>query len=114
MKLLGKHYEQLVTDHLESHHYTIIIRNYQARVGEIDIIALSPDNTICFIEVRYRSSEHFGGAIESITHVKQQRLIKTAQYFLTENSQWRDCATRFDFFATNGKKLLWIEHAFYT
>ena len=43
-------------------------------------------NDIVFIEVRYRSSEYFGGAIESITEKKQARVLATAeQYLQTRN-----------------------------
>ncbi len=73
-------------------------------------------NTLVFIEVRYRSSAAFGGALESITAAKQEKIMLAAQYFLQENRQWQKNDCRFDVMAYNGNHTLrdfhWLKHAF--
>ncbi len=41
--------------------YTIIARNYYGKHGEIDIIAVTPDNTtlVFFVEVKTRKSKSY-------------------------------------------------------
>ena len=47
---LGKFGEDLAVSYLTSHGYRILQRNFKARYGELDIIAIH-DNTLIFIEV---------------------------------------------------------------
>ena len=46
-------------------------KNQHSRLGEIDII-MKDNDTFVFIEVKYRSSTLFGGAISAISSQKQQ------------------------------------------
>ena len=71
---------------------------------------------LAFIEVRYRSSTTFGGALESITPAKQDKIMLTAQCFLQQHRQWQNNACRFDVIAYNGSHSVqdfhWLQHAF--
>lgn len=49
-------------------------------VGELDLVALEGE-TLCFIEVRSTSSDRWGGALASVTHRKQRRIIRAAQWY---------------------------------
>ena len=61
-------------------------RNYHfSRYGEIDIIALDK-NTLCFIEVKTRSSNAFGAPLEAITRTKLDKIRKSALSYL-QNSK---------------------------
>jgi putative endonuclease len=60
---------------------TIVARNFRTRFGEIDLIARDA-GTLVFVEVRMRSSTHFGGAIESIGATKRSRLKAAARGYL--------------------------------
>ena len=60
---------------------TIVARNFRTRFGEIDVIA-KDGSTLVFVEVRMRSSERFGGALESITAQKRARMIAAARGYL--------------------------------
>lgn len=60
--------------------YRILERNYKARYGEIDIVALS-HNTLVFVEVKTRSSFDYGNPLEAITPWKLKTLIKTAEFY---------------------------------
>jgi len=90
----GKISEAQAAVFLESRGYQILFRNYKAQGAEIDIIAREKD-TICFIEVKSRSSDRFGSPQEAVTSAKQQKISRAASMFLQENDlQDRSC--RFD------------------
>ncbi len=48
----GRLGEDIACDYLKSKGYSIIRRNYRAKIGEIDIVAKSPDRTLVFVEVK--------------------------------------------------------------
>ncbi|HEY0720354.1 MAG TPA: YraN family protein [Gammaproteobacteria bacterium] len=79
----GAQAEQAACDHLSAQGLRLHARNYHCRSGEIDLIMRDGD-TLVFVEVRYRSSTRFGGAAASIDMAKQQKLIRAAQTFLSE------------------------------
>ena len=107
----GKMAEQRACDFLNQQGLTTITRNFRCRYGEIDLIMQDQD-TMIFVEVRYRHSQSFGGAIHSISRQKQQRLITTAHHFLEHHTATPDLACRFDLCALNSTELTWIPNAF--
>lgn len=90
----GKFGEDLAGRHLKKMGYQVICRNYRTRFGEIDIIAKDRD-TIVFVEVKSRRTSTFGNPKYSITRAKQEKISKTALYYLKENDQ-SNCRARFD------------------
>ena len=95
----GKFGEDLAGRYLKKMGYQVICRNYRTRFGEIDIIAKDAD-TIVFVEVKSRRTSTFGHPKYSITHKKQERISKTALYYLKENNQ-SNCRARFDVVTIN-------------
>ncbi len=89
-------------------------KNYRCKLGEIDLIMQHAD-TLVFIEVRLRSHQAFASAAESVTIRKQQKIIKTAQYYLQEHRLMDKVNCRFDViaFSDNGAPE-WIKDAFST
>ena len=67
---------------LASRGYTIQASNVRFPVGEIDIVARD-GQTLCFVEVRSRSSSRWGGPLETIQAQKRRRLIRAAQWYLS-------------------------------
>lgn len=110
---------QLAENHadnwLRSQKVKILTRNFHSRWGEIDIIAIDKP-ALCFIEVRYRKSSHFGTAAESVTFKKQQRIIKTAQAYLHQDQTHANKAARFDVLSLSGDlenpEIDWYKNAF--
>ena len=85
-KETGNYGEIQASNYLVKKGYTIIARNYYGKHGEIDIIAVTPDNTtLVFVEVKTRKSKLFGYAAESIDKKKIQSIIRTAENFMFEN-----------------------------
>lgn len=92
-----------------------IDKNYLTKLGEIDLIML--DNEILvFIEVRFRKNTLFGSSLDTVDFKKQQKIIKTAQLFLDEFSQYDDFSCRFDVIAIDKslkyENISWIQEAF--
>ncbi len=80
---LGVSAEYQAAEFLKAQGYKILARNYRSKLGEIDIIALEKD-TICFVEVKSRTSDRFGLPQEAITYVKRKKIAQTALGFLRE------------------------------
>lgn len=100
-KILGNQGEQLVSDWLEQQQFTILARNFQTRLGEVDIIASKAD-VVAFVEVKTRNVEYFPIS-QTVTFAKQQRIIKAAKQFILTN-QLRDKVFRFDVATVNYEK----------
>ena len=89
----GEDAEQACCDHLKRQGLRLIEKNYHCRLGEIDIIMLDK-KTLVFVEVRFRKNNLFGDGLESITPAKQNKLRKTAELYLQQNSKYKNA--RFD------------------
>jgi len=76
--------EDAATDFLRSHGYRILERNYRCKCGEIDIIA-EQDGTLCFIEVKSRSSLAYGFPAEAVNRTKQKHITRVATHYLQTN-----------------------------
>ena len=113
----GKAAEAIACDHLEKNGLQLIDKNFNSRYGEIDLIMRHKDSLV-FIEVRYRKSLDYGGALASVTPTKQQKIIKTALYYMQK--QGREFNARFDVIAITGAignsnqqlSIEWIQNAF--
>jgi putative endonuclease len=107
---LGREAEARAEAMLLAQGLTLVQRNYRCRGGEIDLI-MRDGGTLVFVEVRYRRSERFGGAIASIDRRKQARLTAAAGYYLQRHPSPLPC--RFDVVAIGaGDRVDWIRNAF--
>jgi len=66
-----------------------VARNYRGHRGEIDII-LQDGNTLVFVEVRYRKNNFYGNGLESVTTQKQQRILRTAQEYMQNETKLKN------------------------
>ncbi len=94
-RLQGQVIEALAAEYLRQRGITIVETNMTCRHGEIDIIARQ-DQTLIFVEVRYRRRPQFGSGAETVTWGKQQKLVKTAQVYLQEKHLTNSVNCRFD------------------
>ena len=117
---LGEITESLACEYLETKGFKLIERNYHCRFGEIDLI-MKHNDSLVFIEVRYRHSNNFGSGAESITASKQSKLIKTASAYLQQHAKLNKHPARFDVVSITGSietnninkiDFDWIENAF--
>jgi putative endonuclease len=87
-----------------------VCRNYRCKQGELDLI-MTDQQTLVIIEVRYRKTDQYGSAVESVTRAKQSRIIAATHSYLS--SQNADRPIRFDVVAISGNgKVEWIQNAF--
>ncbi len=93
---IGKRAESLAVQFLKGKNWQIIAQNYRHRQTEIDIIA-QEQNTIVFVEVKYRKSSAFGHPEEAVNIQKQNRIITCATHFILHNNIENDI--RFDIVA---------------
>lgn len=80
---------------LKKNGYRILDRNFRARFGEIDIVAMD-NGVIVFVEVRTKKAgSMFGRPGESIDMGKQRRITLAAEEYLTSRGK-ADHPARFD------------------
>lgn len=72
--------EEIATEFLTKKGYQIIDRNFRKGYGEIDIVSIH-GNILVFVEVKTRSTNLYGGAIEAISYSKLKSLIRTCEYY---------------------------------
>lgn len=115
-QLRGRQAEAAALAVLQDEGYRLLQCNFHCRLGEIDLITLSPQQLLVFTEVRWRSSDDYGGALASVTPAKQKRLRAAAAVFLSRHPVHQSRFTRFDVMAWSGLppswQLDWIRGAF--
>ena len=85
--------EALAAEYLRQRGCRLAAHSYHCRFGEIDLIAWDGD-VLCFVEVKTRSNTDMGLPREYVTPNKQERLRKTAAWYLMVKDL--DCPARFD------------------
>lgn len=89
----GNHGEDFVATWLINRGFSILARNYQTRLGEVDIIA-TKDDVVAFIEVKTRTSPQFP-ITSTITRTKQRRITRAATAYILSKGI-RNKVLRFD------------------
>ena len=116
---LGTWGETKVEQYLKEKGYEILVRGYQTRQGEIDLIAKKPPY-LAFVEVKLRKDNQFASAMESVTRAKQKKIILAALSYLMESGMQQELQPRFDVaevYAPLGEKtvqpeIFYLENAF--
>ncbi|WP_423840167.1 YraN family protein [Vibrio mytili] len=110
---IGNQYESLAKQFLQRQGLRFLEQNFLTKVGEIDLI-FQQDETIVFVEVKYRNNDRYGSAAEMVTYSKMRKLVKTAQIWLSRQKQSiHTIDYRFDVIAiqNNGRDINWIQNA---
>ena len=109
---LGQRGEAAAARFLRRRGYKIIARGDRHRRGELDLVAVDPDRTIVFVEVKTRKSADAGHPSEAVDANKQRRLTRLAVGFLKRHGLL-EYPARFDVVAVTwppGKRSPKIEH----
>lgn len=100
---------------LEAHGLSYLASNFRCRYGEIDLV-MQEDAALIIVEVRYRRRDSFMDPSESITRAKQQRIARTAAFFLQKNRRRGEPPIRFDVVSLTGPlgdlRIRWLRGAF--
>lgn len=112
----GLIFEQLAQQWLNKAGLKSLEQNFNCRYGEIDLIMLD-QGTLCFIEVKYRKNNAFGGTAYSIPLSKQQKITHSALHYIHLNRKFQHHALRFDALFIQPDKhgvnaFNWIQNAF--
>jgi putative endonuclease len=79
--------------------YRIVGRNFRAKGGELDIVALTPGRWLgrpVLVVVEVRNRPDFDAAINSVDAVKEQRLRRAFSAFIGRNPRLAGLPRRFD------------------
>src|SRR3982750_188051 len=89
-RLLGERGEALAAEFLQENGYRLVVSNFKVPIGrnsrgaevtgEIDLIALDGE-TLCFIEVKTRTSNELYQPSAAVTLRKQRQIIRTAKVY---------------------------------
>lgn len=104
----GYFYERKTVEFLIEEGYDILESNYIGSRGEIDIIAKKND-TLVFVEVKYRSNLNFGHGSESVDRGKSKRIYQTAMEFIKEK-RFYGYEMRFDLVCYLGENREWTKN----
>lgn len=127
----GFFYEALASEYLQQQGLSLIETNFQSKMGEIDLIMKDkekwgspPQEVLVFVEVRYRQSQNFCTAEDTVDNSKQSRLTRTAKLYLQKKDLFDKIPCRFDVVTIHGnaasegtqkqqkQQITWIQNAF--
>lgn len=110
----GKYGEELAYKYLISKGYKVLDRNYNTKVGEIDIIACK-DNIVAFIEVKSRTSINYGYPYEAVNWNKRSRIIKASKIYM-KHKNIKEYQIRYDIievYLQNPVRINHLENVFF-
>jgi len=94
-KSLGQRGEDYAAKYLRRNGYTIIAKQDQTTMAEIDIVAVKK-RTLVFVEVKTRNSAEKGQPEDAVDLAKQKRLTTAALAYLRRHDLFGQCQVRFD------------------
>ena len=84
-RTLGQRGEALAARFLKKKGYTILARSYRTALGELDLVAVDPNDvrgsTIIFAEVKTRKGTRAGYPEEAVDRRKQHKLSQLAEHY---------------------------------
>lgn len=105
-KIFGQSGEDYAATVLKNKGYKIIDRNFNTKVGEIDIIA-SVGDCLVFIEVKARKDDKFGSPLEAVGIRKQEIIRKVSMEYLnmlnSKGISTEDMDIRYDVVGLTGR-----------
>lgn len=107
----GSRWEERAAAFLTRAGYEILERNFSCRQGEIDLIARDGAYLV-FVEVKYRRNLGSGSPLEAVNPAKQEKIRRTALYYLYRRGYGEDTPCRFDVVAVTGERFSLIRDAF--
>jgi putative endonuclease len=90
----GRTGEQVAASFLAERGYRVLAKNQRTPLGEIDLVCRTASHVVV-VEVKARSGDEYGSALESIGPRKARRLRAAAMWWLSDRGML-PCALRFD------------------
>lgn len=115
-RIVGADAENLAYEFLLQKGLRPVQRNFQCRLGELDLI-MRDGECLVVVEVRFRNSRSFVSAGLTVNQRKQQKIIRTTALFLAWNERFAQCTVRFDVVGVDADAqgemtINWIQDAF--
>lgn len=92
--IIGKTGENIASDLLIRAGWEIIERNYRRKNDELDIISLSPNKTLVFIEVKTlvinMGSQNILNPEDNLTTAKRRKIARTCEFYANAHPQLVD------------------------
>ena len=82
---IGSYGEDLACNFLIKKHHKILAKNYNIKLGEIDIVS-KIDNILVFTEVKSRYTKDFGSPCQAVTLSKINTIRRVAMHFIYKNN----------------------------
>src|SRR5687768_8578602 len=86
----GRLGEHIAAEYLRTNGYRLVLSNFKVPIGrnsrgaavtgEIDIIAIDGE-TLCFVEVKTKTSDEFSAPLATVTLRKQRQITRTARVY---------------------------------
>lgn len=96
---IGSWGEKIACEEYLKRGFVLVARNVYnfrgKRLGEIDLV-MRTDKYLVFVEVKARTTNQFGSAVESITKLKQRKLIHIINWFCKRFPQYDHLQPRID------------------
>jgi putative endonuclease len=112
---VGENWERATESFLRQRGLITLTRNFYSRFGEIDLI-MKDQESVVFVEVRFRENKQYGSGADSVTVAKQRKLSRAALYFLYRNPRYSQIPCRFDVVSVSidrgNTNFDWIKNAF--
>ncbi|MCA9325316.1 YraN family protein [Candidatus Saccharibacteria bacterium] len=83
----GHKAERAAAGYLEMRGFSVMELNWRRSRAEVDIIA-QKDDTVFFVEVKYRATDHQGSGLDYITTNKLNKMRLGAELWVAE-TKWR-------------------------
>ncbi len=108
---VGAAYEQQAALYAKSKGMEVLACNYRCRLGEIDLI-MKDQETLVFVEVKYRQDAGCGYPEEAVDLKKQIRICKVADYYRLSRGIGFYTPVRYDVAAVSRDRIRWYKNAF--
>ncbi|MEA2531959.1 MAG: putative endonuclease [Thermomicrobiales bacterium] len=95
---LGRSGEGLARAYLERQGFVFLAANWRCRLGELDLVMRDGDDLV-FVEVKTRHGDEAGRAEEGISAAQAQRILASAEWFLSEHQDLESSIWRVDLVA---------------
>ncbi len=109
-RALGALAEQRAAEFLRRRGFKVLDQNFTCKGGELDLVC-DDAGTVVFVEVRARKDARFGTPEETITPLKQRRVVLAARHWLARHGG-EDRLCRFDVIAIEGDAIRHLPNAF--
>ena len=107
----GAEWETQAASYLTAHGMRIVTSNFRCRQGEIDLIGYH-ENYLVFVEVKYRSGNEKGYALEAVDYRKQRRICQVADYYRYIHKLGDGVSVRYDVVGIQDGEIQWVKNAF--